>query len=165
MGEKPSNPTEPIPWVELKTSREPGTQQRQQQTFERKLCRFWAQSFLLGVPTIIVGFRDDNGYLTRITEMETQRIPGQVARTGGTWNGNVCITMTDAFLEFLKQTIMGKDGVWRIQRQKGDRSIHVEQVEATGTGDVVSAAFKQHREKLLAVEIAKRLASTSTSDA
>lgn len=119
----------------------------------------------MGVPTIIVGFRDDNGYLTRITEMETQRIPGQVARTGGTWNGNICITMTDAFLEFLKKTILGTEGVWRIKRRKGNRSIYVEQVEATGTGDVVSAAFKQHREKLLAVEIAKRLASTSTSDA
>ena len=164
MGEKPSNPADPIPWVELKTSREPGTQQRQQQTFERKLCRMWAQSFLLGVPTIIVGFRDDNGYLTRITEMETQRIPGQVARTGGTWNGNVCITMTDAFLEFLKKTIMGTEGVWRITHRKGDRSIDVKQVEATGTGDVVSAAFKAHREKLLAVEIARKLGSTSTTD-
>jgi RAT1-interacting protein len=164
MGEKPLNPDDPIPWVELKTSREPGTQQRQQQQFERKLCKFWAQSFLLGVPTIVVGFRDDEGFLTRITKLETQKIPGQVARTEGTWNGNLCINMTNQFLELLRETVMGKDGVWRIKRGKNSKVITIERVEETGTGSVISAAFKQHRERLLAVEIAKKLASTSTAD-
>lgn len=164
MGEKPSDPEDPVPWVELKTSREPGKQQRQQQTFERKLCRIWAQSFLLGVPTIIIGFRDDEGNLTRLMELETQKIPGQVARQEGTWNGNVCINLTNQFLEFLNQTIKGKDGVWRIKRGKNSKEISIVQVEATGTGNVVSAAFKLHREKLLAVEIVRKLAGTSPSD-
>lgn len=161
MEAKPSNPDDPIPWVELKTSREPGTQPRQQQQFERKLCKFWAQSFLLGVPTIIVGFRDDGGYLTRITELETQKIPGRVAKTMGTWDGNLCINMANQFLELLKQTIMGKDGVWRIKRSKNSQVITIVQVEETGTGNVVSAEFKQHREKVLASEIARKLGSTS----
>lgn len=124
----------------------------------------WAQSFLLGVPTIIIGFRDDEGYLTRITELETQKIPGQVSRAEGTWNGNLCINMTHQFLEFLKQTVKRKDGVWRIKRAKNSKSISIEQVETSGTGGIISAAFKQHREKMIAAEIAERLGKASTAD-
>ena len=158
MGERPSNPDDPVPWVELKTSAEPpNNSRREAQKFERKLVKFWAQSFLLGVPKIIVGYRSQDGHLTRITELETQKIPGQVSRGEGMWNGNLCINMTAAFLEFLKRTIMGQDGVWRIKRRKDSREIEVFKVEDTGTGEILRPAFKAHREKLLAVEIAQKL--------
>jgi RAT1-interacting protein len=68
--------------------------------FERKLLKFWAQSFLLGVPRIIVGFRDRAGMLLRLEEIETHTIPGKVKRDGkGSWDGNVSINFTAAFLE------------------------------------------------------------------
>jgi RAT1-interacting protein len=124
----------------------------------------WAQSFLLGVPTIIIGFRDEEGFLTRLMELETQKIPGLVTRNEGTWNGNTCINLANQFLELLKQTIKGKDGLWRIKRGKDSKMISIIQIEPTGTGQVVSAAFKQHREKLLAVEIVRKLAGTSAAD-
>ena len=163
-GGKPSNPDEPIPWVELKTSAEPPSNHfREIQKFERKLLKFWAQSFLLGVPTIIVGFRTQDGHLTRITEIETQKIPGQVSRGEGAWNGNVCINMTAAFLEFLKKTIMGKDGVWRIKRSKNSREIELFQIEATGTGQILGPEFKAHREKLRAAEIVQKLGGAALS--
>ena len=160
MGEKPEDPTRPIPWVELKTTAEPfNDNPRERQKFERKLLKFWAQSFLLNVPTIIVGYRNQHGYLTRIQEFETQKLPGIVARGEGTWNGNVCINMTGAFLDFLKQTIQGTEGVWRIKRAKSSRTIEFFKVEETGTGDILSAEFKAHRERLLAAEIAQKLGS------
>jgi hypothetical protein len=69
-------------------------------TFERKLMKFWIQSFLLGVPKIIVGFRTQDGILKRVEEMDTASIPGTVKRRGkGTWDGNMCINFTAAFLE------------------------------------------------------------------
>ena len=111
----------------------------------------------------MVGFRTQDGYLTRITEFETQKIPGQVSRGEGTWNGNVCINMTAAFLDFLKQTIMGKDGVWRIKRKKDSADIKIFQVEATGTGEILRPAFKAHREKLLAAEIVQKLGGATLS--
>lgn len=68
--------------------------------YERKLLKFWAQSFLLGVPKIIVGFRDRNGILLRLEEMETHSIPGKVQKVGKrSWDGNVCINFAAAFLE------------------------------------------------------------------
>lgn len=158
MGEKPENPEDPIPWVELKTSAEPPSDHpRERQKFERKMLRFWAQSFLLGVPKIIVGFRSPEGLLTRLQEFETQKIPGIVARGEGTWNGNVCIKFTAAFLEFLKKTLEGQDGVWRIKRSKNSHEITIDRVEGTGTGSLLTADFTAHREKTMAAEIARNL--------
>jgi len=68
--------------------------------FERKLLKFWIQSFLLGVPKIIVGFRTQDGFLKRIEELDTASIPGTVKRAGkGTWDGNMCINFTAVFLD------------------------------------------------------------------
>ena len=68
--------------------------------YERKLLKFWAQSFLLGVPRIIVGFRNQHGILERLEELATHEIPGIVKRRGmGTWDGNICINFTASFLD------------------------------------------------------------------
>lgn len=67
---------------------------------ERKLMKFWIQSFLLGVPKIIVGFRTPHGFLKRIEEMDTASIPSTVKRVGkGTWDGNMCINFAAALLD------------------------------------------------------------------
>ena len=96
---KPENKDRPINWVELKTSAEIEND-RDMLKYERKLLKFWIQSFLLGVPKIIVGFRSKAGILQRLEELETQTIPGLVKTNGkGTWNGNLCINFTASFLE------------------------------------------------------------------
>ena len=96
---KPDNKDEPINWVELKTSAEIEND-RDMLKYERKLMKFWIQSFLLGVPKIVVGFRSKNGILLRLEELETKSIPGNVKRRGkGTWDGNMCINFTANFLD------------------------------------------------------------------
>lgn len=96
---KPEDSSLPINWVELKTAEEIGSD-RDALKFERKLLKFWVQSFLLGVAKIIVGFRSKDGYLTRIQEIETRTIPGNVRRKGkGSWDGNTCINFAAAFLD------------------------------------------------------------------
>lgn len=96
---RPGNNDDPINWVELKTSAEMGSE-RDMVKYERKLLKFWIQSFLLGVPKIIVGFRSANGILQRLEELETKSIPGMVKRRGkGSWDGNVCINFTASFLD------------------------------------------------------------------
>ncbi len=68
--------------------------------FERKLLKFWIQSFLLGVPKIIVGFRSRDGLLQRLDEIETASIPATVQRRGRAgWDGNTCINFASAFLD------------------------------------------------------------------
>ena len=96
---KPLDPNSPINWVELKTSATPHSD-RDILKYERKLLKFWIQSFLLGVPKIIVGFRSPDGVLESLEEMETAQIPGMVKAKGkGSWDGNVCINFTARWLE------------------------------------------------------------------
>ena len=69
-----------INYVELKTSQEP-VSPRDHAYFRVKLMRFWIQSFLLGVPRIVVGFRSPQGVLRRVEEIDTASIPDTVARS------------------------------------------------------------------------------------
>lgn len=43
--------------------------------FRFKLIKWWAQSFLVGIPTIICGYRDDGGVVHSLEKMETLKIP------------------------------------------------------------------------------------------
>ena len=95
---KPTNRSDPINWVELKTSATIEND-KDKLKYERKLLKFWVQSFLLGVPKIIVGFRSKNGILQRLEELETASIPGMVKRGKASWDGNTCINFTASFLE------------------------------------------------------------------
>jgi RAT1-interacting protein len=85
--------------VELKTSAEiRGPQDRDY--FHRKLMKFWIQSFLLGVPKIIVGFRTRDGILSSVDEIETQSIPQIVnSQPNPAWNADMCVNFAGIFLE------------------------------------------------------------------
>ncbi|KKK22463.1 hypothetical protein P175DRAFT_0503493 [Aspergillus ochraceoroseus IBT 24754] len=141
---KPGRKEDPINWVELKTSAEIRND-RDSVKFERKLLKFWAQSFLLGVPKIIVGFRDQHGIVRRLEELETANIPSKVKKSGrGTWDGNICINFAATFLEWLKSTIQ-EGGTWRIRRLEKSSVIEVFKMEESGMGDIISPAFAAWR--------------------
>lgn len=72
---------------------------RDRDNFERKLLKFWIQSFLLGVPRIIVGFRSRDGVLQRVEDMDVASIPDTIARRGRQWDGNICTNFAASFLE------------------------------------------------------------------
>lgn len=176
----------PINWVELKTAAEI-TSDRDILKFERKLLKFWIQSFLLGVPKIVIGFRSPTGTLLRLEELETKDIPGMVKKRGrrgsngsssnrgpgvgpgagpgqgqgqqATWDGNVCINFTAAFLDWLKKTMAEEgdgDGVWRIRRRERSPVIEIFRVEGeeegmevvVGTGGILSREFVDWRMSL-----------------
>lgn len=104
---KPEEKGSAINWVELKTSAEirgPNDMEK----FNRKLMKFWIQSFLLGVPKIIVGFRTGDGILVDINEIETHNIPQTVnSRHNPSWNADMCVNFAGVFLEckYLLRTI------------------------------------------------------------
>ncbi|KAI5293751.1 decapping endonuclease targeting mRNA [Ascosphaera acerosa] len=142
---KPETKGEPINWVELKTTAEVHNA-RQASKYQLKLLNFWAQSFLLGVPKIVVGVRDERGILRRIEEIATHDIPALVKQTGSNaWDGNICINFTAAFLAWLKETITS-DGVWRIRMRERSSVIEVFRMEETGHGDILSDSFKEWRD-------------------
>ncbi|KAL8710501.1 MAG: hypothetical protein Q9220_004933 [cf. Caloplaca sp. 1 TL-2023] len=144
---KPTRPDDPINWVELKTAATP-LSDRDVLKYERKLLKFWIQSFLLGVPKIIVGFRNREGILQSLEELETSQIPRLVKQKGkSSWDGNVCINFTAAFLEWLKMTI-NTDGVWRIRKREKAPTIEVLRIQESGHGDILSKEFVDWRTRL-----------------
>jgi RAT1-interacting protein len=129
--------------AELKTSEELPPPARQQHRdilkFERKLLKFWAQSFLLGVPKIIVGFRSKAGILRGLQTFNTHELPGLVRRGTNCWDGNVCINFATEFLGWLKETIK-EEGVWSITLRKKSGVVEVRKV-GEGCGKIVSEEF------------------------
>lgn len=68
--------------------------------FNRKLMKFWIQSFLLGVPRIVVGFRTRDGVLVSTQDIETHRIPETVnAQPNPKWNADMCVNFAATLLE------------------------------------------------------------------
>ncbi|KAI0439214.1 RAI1 like PD-XK nuclease-domain-containing protein [Xylaria telfairii] len=145
---KPSKKGAPIKWVELKTSAEI-RDERGMNNFERKLMKFWIQSFLLGVPKIIVGFRSQSGILTKIEEIETISIPDTAAKRGvRSWDANICTNFANAFLDWLRNTIT-TEGVWRISRGPRSSIIEVFKIDDSGHGNILSQEFINWRNKPL----------------
>ena len=67
--------------------------------FERKLLKFWAQSVLLGVPRIIVGFRDAKGILCGLENLFTAELGEKVRSVGmKSWDDRVCWAFADGLL-------------------------------------------------------------------
>ncbi|KAL7797652.1 RAI1 like PD-XK nuclease domain-containing protein [Trichoderma ceciliae] len=144
---KPQEKGNPINWVELKTTAEI-RHGGDIENFHRKLMKYWIQSFLLGVPKIIVGFRTRDGILVDIQEIETHNIPQTVnSRPNAAWNADICVNFAAGFLEWLMETI-NDEGVWRISRRAHSPVIEVYRSEETGHGDILTDEFKNWRIKL-----------------
>lgn len=154
LGEKSDDPNAPIEWVELKTSKQIRSD-KDRARFEEKLLKYWAQSFLVGVPHIIVGFRSENGDLVDIEHMSTHKISSDQQRRrkatpGVGWDGNVCVTFTASFLQYLKSHINAPGIVWRIQRAPKDGFIQLYPVETVPVDSLLKSSFVEHRERMLA---------------
>lgn len=119
-------------YIELKTTRVVDSP-RSARTFERKLLRSWAQSFLIGVPRVFYAFRDGPGIVRSQQEFQTAEIPKLVHNStvsgGGSpaWNGNECVAFYAAVLEWIKSVVLaGSDEdftPWRLQFLRGNRSL------------------------------------------
>ncbi|MQL82457.1 hypothetical protein Taro_014914 [Colocasia esculenta] len=76
-----------------------------EERFEReKLLKFWIQSFLAGVPYIVIGFRDDSGRLVRTERLRTRDITHRV-KSKNYWQGGVCLAFADEVLCWLYGTV------------------------------------------------------------
>ncbi|KAJ3282294.1 Dom-3 Z [Borealophlyctis nickersoniae] len=96
-------------YAELKTNRVI-TNDRQKKSFEKfKLLKIWAQSFLAGVPKIIVGFRDDNGNLKVLEHFKTMDLPRMVRDKPDMWDALVCINFANQLLDWIVENVTVDD--------------------------------------------------------
>lgn len=146
--------------VELKTSmqmtpfhRNFGKAMSDQERFEKKLLKFFLQSYLLGISKIVVGFRDFHGFLTTHQEFETLRIPrmvraGQpiagrvdnagkaVLRQHSVWEPKDSLGFGEQILSFIRKTISSHTTSSMSEKASG-------QVEETATsGNINHPVFR-----------------------
>ncbi|SGZ12437.1 BQ5605_C028g10505 [Microbotryum silenes-dioicae] len=92
-------------FVELKTNIVISSQ-RDEMMFERqKLLKHYTQSFLLGVPTIIVGFRTRTGHLTALQSFKTLEIPRLVRNKSHAWSPTTSLTSAFDLIQFIISTL------------------------------------------------------------
>ena len=92
-------------YVELKTNKLLASK-RLVGTFERfKLFKFWVQSYLVGTPKVIVGFRDEDE-LRKVQAFDTLALPGLAAA----WRPRACLGFADAVLTWLRAALDAADG-------------------------------------------------------
>lgn len=80
--------------VELKTSREITCKHHKHNFLRVKALKWWAQSFLCGTPTLVCGFRDQNGFVKSLERYEVRAIP-ELARKEirNAWSPVKCVNL------------------------------------------------------------------------
>lgn len=166
----PEDGGEPVDhYVELKTSRAIETN-GQVITFERKLFKTWAQSFLMGTKKIVYGFRDDLFILKSVEIYETEKIPlliknnplnnvEDAAAPGGRRGPKInCISALKwygAVLDWISKEIPKDDESmsWRLSYDPGSRTFSLLEIvgeanQKLRNGGILSPEFKQWRQSL-----------------
>ncbi|KAF2457130.1 RAI1-like protein [Lineolata rhizophorae] len=142
--EKPENPQDsPVNWVELKVTSRPPGRRGNQEVWQLKLLKYWAQSYLLGVPKVIVGFRDNQGILHEIQEWETQKIPEMAVR----WSPAVCYNALVQILTFLRDNVGTDSGFFKLERQPSGQFITLTRISDNGPEKILSKEFLEWRKQ------------------
>ncbi|EEB07287.1 Dhp1p-interacting protein Din1 [Schizosaccharomyces japonicus yFS275] len=99
----------------------------------RKLIKYWAQSFLLGIPRIVVGFRDDNGVIVEIKEMSTTEIPKLLkpAVSRNEWTPSRLLVHLEQLLTWLKSIVQNDSHTsWKLS-YRGQGSITLQKTSSS----------------------------------
>ena len=95
----------PDSYIELKTSRIIESPRQMRNFANFKMKKFWAQSYLAGVPKIICGMRDDDGIVRELQDYKTLELPKIAASHDARWEASVCLNFLDEFLEWVKNVV------------------------------------------------------------
>ncbi|XP_048512941.1 decapping and exoribonuclease protein-like [Athalia rosae] len=98
---------EPIAWeniklVELKTKKIMHLPKQHHLFRKTNLMKWWCQSFLVGIENVLCGFRDDNGFVRKITSFNVAEMP---IMSKGLWDASTCINFGNDFLRFVKSVV------------------------------------------------------------
>ncbi|XP_070274979.1 decapping and exoribonuclease protein isoform X4 [Myotis yumanensis] len=103
------SPQPPTCYVELKTSKEMHSPGQWRSFYRHKLLKWWAQSFLLGVPNVVAGFRNPEGFVCSLKTFPTMQMFEHVRNDRDGWNPSVCMNFCAAFLSFAQNTVVQDD--------------------------------------------------------
>lgn len=138
LEKKPYDPLkQPSNYVELTTARVIKTE-NQQNIFDRhKLLKYWAQSYLIGAPTTIIAFRDDQIQVVDVEEINILKAPEKLRgrAPGFTWDPAVCLNFADELLTWIISNI-SKDDAMITYSIKFDYPYRNVIIDCTGHSDI-----------------------------
>lgn len=105
----PKAPPAPACYIELKTSAEICTPKQRSNFHRYKLLKWWAQSFLPGVPRIVAGFRDQEGVVVSVETFHISKISQLIKNEHNCWRPTVCMNFCSDFLSFVKSVVKDDD--------------------------------------------------------
>ncbi|KAJ8383986.1 hypothetical protein AAFF_G00212300 [Aldrovandia affinis] len=105
----PRAPPGPACYLELKTSAEICTAKQRSNFHRFKLLKWWAQSFLPGVPRIVAGFRDNDGMVVSVETYQTSKISQLIKNEYNCWKPTVCMNFCSDFLSFVQSVATEDD--------------------------------------------------------
>ena len=93
-------------YVELKTQRILSSEKDHHYFFRDKLLKFWLQSYLAGIPRLLLGWRDDTFQLKHLEYINVADIPEIITTNARmNWNGMGLIKFGQVFFEWLKNEL------------------------------------------------------------
>lgn len=147
-------------YVELKTSAMVDLPHKAV-TFERKLFRTWAQCFLLGIPRIVYGFRDQKHLLKNVEVFSTEEVPLMIKNSEYAKEPSQKINCVDALkwygavLDWIVQNVDAHDELkaYKIVYDSGSRTFSLSECmgdenKRLRNGEILSEEFKAWREQL-----------------
>ncbi|KAK7728044.1 decapping endonuclease targeting mRNA [Botryosphaeria dothidea] len=139
-------------WIELKTTEwippyiRPDTRDRKLHNYDWRKLKYWAQSYLIGCPRVIVGKRDykTDRLMMPLDAFYTLDIPKEAT----TWDARVCKQTWAGLLKWLHEKISGQPGVWKLSKKGGEDVVRLVHDEPTGTGEILTDEFIAHRQSM-----------------
>ena len=108
LAKRPHHPhdTQPQDFVEVKTTRTIHNRRHWDNLCRFKMVKWWAQCYLVGIPTIVCGYKDNDMVVRDVQTLQVQEIPKTCK---GFWKTDVCLYFLDTFLSFVKETVVDDD--------------------------------------------------------
>ena len=100
-------------FVELKTSRMIEHRGHERTLHRFKMIKWWSQSFVVGIGSVVCGFRDDDGVVRGIEEFSLRDMP-ELGKEH--WKGNVCMNFLQEALSMVKAVMAEEVGEMEMVR-------------------------------------------------
>jgi RAT1-interacting protein len=89
-------------FVELKTTKVMANEYQYRNFLKHKLVKWWAQSYLVGVPVIYCGYKDQKVIVKEVEKLYIEHFPNLCAEF---WSANVCLNFLNRFLCYVKEVV------------------------------------------------------------
>uniref|UniRef100_A0A915EPI0 Decapping nuclease n=1 Tax=Ditylenchus dipsaci TaxID=166011 RepID=A0A915EPI0_9BILA len=70
--------------------------------FDSKAMKWWLQSYLANIKTLVIGLRDQEGFVNRVELLPVDQLPKKWSKT---WQYDKCISFIHVFLKYVSQTL------------------------------------------------------------